>query len=142
MVDPRSVYGQYALSTISAEEAMVKLHEKIIERIEKILELNRKIKEFPAKRVAEEPESFNELINERGRQIDLVIDSIDAIKSLISDETPKELKDRIMETYDVIKFKFLKAVLEGKAEDFKDVKEAVGTLLDGWKVAVHFDRRK
>jgi flagellin-specific chaperone FliS len=131
--DPRKLYGQHEVSTVSAEEAMVRLHEKISERIDRITELSREIKDFPAKALAEEVEKFNELINEKGRQIDLVIDSIDAIKNLISEDTPDNLKKQLFETYGFIKLKFLRAILEEKEEDFKDVKGAIETLLDGWK---------
>jgi flagellin-specific chaperone FliS len=134
--DPRKVYGQHEVSTISAEEAMIRLHEKVLDRIDKVVELRREIKDFPAKKLAEEVEKFNELINERGRQIDLVIDSIDAIKNLISEDTPDNLKKQLFETYSFIKLKFLKAVLEEKDRDFNDVKNAVQTLLDGWKKAL------
>ena len=129
----KDLYGQYQVSTISAEEAMVRLHEKVIERIEKIMEFNAEIKNFPAKELAKQPEKFNLLINKRGEEIDLVIDSIDAIKNLISGETPKELREQLFETYNFIKLKFLKAILKESKEDFLDVKEAMKTLLDGWK---------
>jgi len=133
--DVRKIYGQYQVSTLSPEEAVVKLHEKILERIDKVIKLNKEIKAFPAKRLLENKgvEEFNELLDEKNKHVDLIIDSIDAIKGLISDDTPKELKNQIFRTYDFIKLKFLKAILEEKSKDFKDVKAAIETLLDGWR---------
>jgi flagellin-specific chaperone FliS len=134
--DPRKVYGQHEVSTISAEEAMVRLHEKLLERIEKVRKLSKEIKDFPAKKLAEEIDMFNSLLNERGKEIDLIINTIDAIKQLISDETPSNLKEQIYLTYNALKVNFLRGILQEKDEYFEDVITSVKTLLDGWKEAL------
>ncbi len=133
MFDPKKVYGQQAISTISAEEAMIKLHEKILERIERIKELNEDIRNLSAKEIAKNVDKFNKLLNERGKQVDLVINSIDAIKGLISDDVNIYLKEQIWETYNSIKIAFLKAVLDREEKYFTDVEDSIKILLEGWR---------
>lgn len=123
-------YIKYQTSTLSPEEAIIKLHEKIFERIEIIADNYEKLKVLP-------PEKFEDkkkiLTDEIASQLDLIIDSIDAIKNMIDDNIDKKLKDNIYSVYNLFKVHLIKACYKEDIDLIKDCKEIIMPLYESWK---------
>jgi len=129
MINPNSVYGRYQTATLTPEEAVVRLHEKILERMEKIKAAIDRLKTLPPTEFEKKKEQI-ELIS---RELELIIDSVDAIKGMLSDETPKELKVRLESVYNLFKVNVISACYHEDTKKLEKAKEVLIPLYEGWK---------
>lgn len=123
-------YLKYQTSTLSPEEAIIKLHEKIFERIDIVADSYKKLKSMP-------PEKFEEkkkiLVEEIATQLDLIMDSVDAIKNMIDEGIDKKLRNNIYSVYNLFKVHLLKACYDEDIDRINEVKEVIKPLYETWK---------
>jgi len=129
MINPHNVYGKYQTSTLTPEEAVLRLHEKILERIETIKEAIGIINSLKSTEFEKKKEQL-ELIS---KELDLIADSVDVIKSMLSDETPEELKKRIESVYNLFKVTIIAACHKEDLKKLEEAKEILIPLYEGWK---------
>jgi flagellin-specific chaperone FliS len=129
MINPDNIYGRYQTSTLTPEEAVLRLHEKILERMETIKEAIGIINSLKPKEFEKKKEQL-ELIS---KELDLIVDSVDVIKSMLSDETPEELRKRIESVYNLFKVTIIAACHKEDLKKLEDAKEVLIPLYEGWK---------
>ena len=129
MINPNNIYGKYQTSTLTPEEIVLRLHEKILERIGTIKEAIGIINSLSPTEFEKKKEKL-ELIS---KELDLIIDSVDVIKSMLSDETPEELKKRIEAVYNLFKVTIIAACHKEDLKKLEDAKEILIPLYEGWK---------
>ena len=129
MINPNNIYGRYQTSTLTPEEAVLRLHEKILERMETIKEAIGIINSLKPKEFEKKKEQL-ELIS---KELDLIVDSVDVIKSMLSDETPEELRKRIESVYNLFKVTIIAACHKEDLKKLEDAKEILIPLYEGWK---------
>jgi len=129
MINPNNIYGKYQTSTLTPEEAVLRLHEKILERMETIKEAIGIINSLKPTEFEKKKEQL-ELIS---KELDLIADSVDVIKSMLSDETPEELKKRIESVYNLFKVTIIAACYEENLKKLEEAKEILIPLYEGWK---------
>ena len=129
MINPYNIYGKYQTSTLTPEEAVLRLHEKILERMETIREAIGIINSLGPREFEKKKEQL-ELIS---KELDLIIDSVDVIKSMLSDETPEELRKRIESVYNLFKVTIIAACHKEDLKKLEDAKEILIPLYEGWK---------
>jgi flagellin-specific chaperone FliS len=132
MINPNEVYGKYQSSTLTPEEAVLKLHEKILERIETIKEAINTINSLKPTEFEKKKEKL-ELIS---RELDLIIDSVDVVKGMLSDETPEELKKRLESVYNLFKVTIIAACYEENNDKLERAKEIITPIYEGWEIYV------
>ena len=84
MINPNSVYGKYQTTTLTPEEAIIRLHEKVFERIERIKVTINELKAIGPLEFEKKKEQLEAI----SRELELILESIDVIKGMLSDETP------------------------------------------------------
>jgi flagellin-specific chaperone FliS len=129
MINPYNIYGKYQTSTLTPEEAVLRLHEKILERMEIIRKAISIINSLSPTDFERKKEQL-ELIS---KELDLIIDSVDVIKSMLSDETPEELKKRIESVYNFFKVTVIAACYREDLKKLEEAKEILTPLYEGWK---------
>ena len=129
MINPNNIYGKYQTSTLTPEEIVLRLHEKILERIETIKEAIGIINSLKPMEFERKKEQI-ELIS---KELDLIIDSVDVVKSMLSDETPGELRKRIESVYNLFKVTIIAACHKEDLKKLEDAKEILIPLYEGWK---------
>jgi flagellin-specific chaperone FliS len=129
MINPNNIYGKYQTSTLTPEEIVLRLHEKILERIETIKEAIGIINSLKPMEFERKKEQI-ELIS---KELDLIIDSVDVVKSMLSDETPEELRKRIESVYNLFKVTIIAACHKEDLKKLEDAKEVLIPLYEGWK---------
>ena len=129
MINPNNIYGKYQTSTLTPEEIVLRLHEKILERIETIKEAIGIINSLKPMEFERKKEQI-ELIS---KELDLIIDSVDVVKSMLSDETPEELRKRIESVYNLFKVTIIAACHKEDLKKLEDAKEILIPLYEGWK---------
>ena len=129
MINPHNIYGKYQTSTLTPEEAVLRLHEKILERTETIKNAIGKINSLGPKEFERKKEQL-ELVS---KELDLIVDSVDVIKSMLSDETPEELKKRIESVYNLFKVTVIAACYKEDLKKLEEAKEILIPLYEGWK---------
>ena len=129
MVNPYNIYGKYQTSTLTPEEAVLRLHERILERTETIKNAIGKINSLGPK----EFERKKEQLKLVSKELDLIVDSVDAIKGMLSDETPEELKKRIESVYNLFKVTVIAACYKEDLKKLEEAKEILIPLYEGWR---------
>jgi flagellin-specific chaperone FliS len=129
MINPYNIYGKYQTSTLTPEEAVLRLHEKILERMETIKEAMGVMNSLKPTEFEKKKEQL-ELIS---KELDLIVDSVDVIKSMLSDETPKELKKRIESVYNFFKVTVIAGCYKEDLKKLEEAKEILTPLYEGWR---------
>jgi flagellin-specific chaperone FliS len=101
----------------------------VLERIETIKDAIGKINSLGYKEFERKKEQL-ELVS---KELDLIVDSVDVIKSMLSDETPKELKKRIESVYNLFKVTVIAACYKEDLKKLEEAKEILIPLYEGWK---------
>jgi len=129
MINPNNIYSKYQTSTLTPEEAVLRLHEKILERIKTIKEAISVIKSLGPTEFERKKEQI-ELVS---KELDMIIDSVDVIKGMLSDETPEELRKRIESVYNLFKVTIIAACHKEDLKKLEEAKEILIPLYEGWK---------
>ncbi|MEO2069652.1 MAG: flagellar protein FliS [Desulfurobacteriaceae bacterium] len=129
MINPNNVYGKYQTATLTPEEAVLRLHEKLLERMETIEKAIKTIQSLEPKDFEKKKENL-ELIS---KELELILESVDAIKGMLSEETPEELKKKLESVYNIFKVTVIVACYHEDTKKLNEARKILLPLYEGWK---------
>jgi|GEM_PF-5814520 len=129
MINPNSVYGKYQTTTLTPEEAIIRLHEKVFERIERIKVTINELKAIGPLEFEKKKEQLEAI----SRELELILESIDVIKGMLSDETPEDLKKKLESVYNMFKVTTIAACYYEDLNKLREAEEILQPLYEGWK---------